>query len=341
MPAQSSEGAGRHPGQILATSSAYWRSFTLQTAVRLDVFTLIGDATLPVARIAGRLGCDERGLATLLDAIVAMGLLRKADDRYVNTEEGRAFLVRSSPRYVGHLIRHHANLAEAWARLEESVRTGEPARGRSSGSTGATREDFLRGMHVQAMGIAPRTVKDIDLQGRNRLLDLGGGPGTWAIHFALHDPGLTATVVDLPGTRPFAEETIARFGVADRVSFHGADYTIDPLPRGFDVAWLSHILHAEGPETCRAILRRTVDSLAKGSLVFVHEFILDEGRTGPLFPALFSLNMLLGTHGGRSYTQRELEEMLGEAGVGKLRLLDFIGPTESRILTGVVIEGPR
>ena len=325
-----------NPGQILGTSSGYWRSFALQTAVKLDLFTVIGEQSLSGKDIAKRINGDAHGVTTLLNAVAALGLVKKDDDKFSNTEAAGTFLVSTSKQYIGHLIRHHANLADAWTRLEESVRTGKPVRKRLSGSTGATQEDFCRGMHTQAMGIAPRTAKEINLTGRKRLLDLGGGPGTWAIHFVLANPGLAATVFDLDGTRPFAEQMISQFNVSDRVDFQGGDYTNDQLPSGFDVAWLSHILHAESPDTCRSIIRKTVDALNEDGLVLIHEFILDSSGTTPLFPALFSLNMLITAPGGRSYTRAELESMLTEAGVLDLHILDFVGPTESRILVGKV-----
>jgi SAM-dependent methyltransferase len=323
-----------NPGQILGTSNAYWKSCALHAAVKLDLFTIIGDSSLAGDEIAERAGADTHGAITLLNALAALELLEKENGKFSNTDATAAYLVSTSKRYIGHLIRHHANLAESWTHLEKAVRTGRPIRERSSGSTGSTQEDFLRGMHTQAMGIAPITVRDIDLGGRKRLLDLGGGPGTWAIHYALANAELTATVFDLEGSRPFAEQTIAQFNVSDRVEFVGGDYTTDQLPGGYDVAWLSHILHAEAPEICRAVVQKAVGALNEDGLILIHEFILDEAGTSPLFPALFSLNMLITAPGGRSYTRAELEEMLTEAGVHELHLLDFSGPTESRILAG-------
>ena len=118
------------------------------------------------------------------------------------------------------------------------------------------------------------------------------------------------------------------------MSFHGGDYIDDALPGGFDVAWLSHILHAEDPETCRDVVRKAVGALNPGGLIFIHEFILDDDGTTPTFAALFSLNMLLAAPGGRSYTHGELSDMLTAAGVQEISLLDFLGPSESRILIG-------
>jgi hypothetical protein len=325
-----------NPGEILGLSGAYWKSLALHAGVRLDLFTVLGEERLAGEEIAGRIDCDTRGVTTLLNALAAMGLLAKEKGRFSNTPAAKAFLVGDSPRYVGSMVRHHANLVDSWSRLDEAARTGAPVRSRTSETGGTSHEDFIMGMHSNSMGMAPRVAEEVDLGGRRKLLDLGGGPGTWSVHFVRANPRLTATVFDLPATRPFAEKTIARFGVSDHVTFHAGDFNEDELPCCYDVAWLSHILHGEGPESARRIIEKTVGALEAGGLILVHEFILDEDKAGPLFPALFSLNMLSGTPAGRSYSQTELEEMLEAAGVGNLQMLPFRGPTESRIISGTV-----
>jgi len=102
------------------------------------------------------------------------------------------------------------------------------------------------------------------------------------------------------------------------------------------VAWLSHIFHGEGPEDCREMIRKTVAVLEPGGMIIVHDFFLNDTMDGPLFPALFSLNMLLGTPSGQAYSEKHIMDMLAEAGVKELRRLPFKGPTESGIITGVV-----
>jgi hypothetical protein len=324
-----------NPGEILGLSGAFWKSLALHAAVRLRLFTVIGDAVLTGDEAAQRVGGDARGVTTLLNALVGMGLLEKEESRFRNTSAGLLFLVEDSPRYVGYMIRHHANLVDSWGRLDEAVRTGRPVGNRATERAGVL-EDFLLGMHSNSMGFAPRAAAEIALGGRRKLLDLGGGPGTWAIQFALANPELCATVFDLPSTRPFAEKTIDSFGVAGQVTFHAGDFTADELPCGHDIAWLSHILHGEDPETCRQIVARAAAALEPGGLIMIHEFILEKDGTTPPFPALFSLNMLSGTDGGRSYTKGELEGMLAAAGATDVKLLPFRGPTESRILAGVI-----
>ncbi|MGB9080718.1 MAG: methyltransferase, partial [Desulfuromonadaceae bacterium] len=251
------------------------------------------------------------------------------------------YLSRTSPRYLGYIIMHHHHLMAGWSRLDESVRSGAPIRGRvSHDGDESERESFEMGMFNLAMQLAPRIVPNVDLHGKRRLLDLGGGPGTYAIQFCQANPQLTAVVYDLPTTRRFAEKTIASFGLSDRITFREGDFISDDVPGGFDVVWLSHILHGEGPEGCAVTLRRAAAALEPGGMLMVQEFILDDNLDGPLFPALFSLNMLLGTPQGRSYSQRQLEEMMTAAGIGSIRRLALDLPNGAGVLAGIVGQHP-
>jgi SAM-dependent methyltransferase len=321
------------PERILQTTGAYWATCALQGAVALDVFGLIGDGQRDGAGVARELDAPADGVERLLDALAAMGLLVKSTDGYANTEASRTYLCNDSERYLGYIIQHHHHLVASWARLPEAVRTGKPIRKLVRAED--AREAFLMGMFNLAMQLAPRLVPAVDLAGRRSLLDLGGGPGTYAIHFCKQYPELAATVVDLATTRPFAETTIRRLGMAQRVSFVAGDYLKDDIPGGFDAVWMSHILHAESEDACRLVVDKAFGCLNPGGLAVIHEFILNDSLDGPLFPALFSLNMLLGTDGGRAYSQAQLSGMLLAAGFTDVRRLEFTGPNDSGLMMGV------
>ncbi|VBB42104.1 O-methyltransferase [uncultured Desulfatiglans sp.] len=321
------------PGRILGVSGAYWQGCALQTAVKLKVFSWLEDEGATAEGLAERHRVNRRALTYLLNALAAMGLVEKEGVSYRCTDEARRFLVEDSSEYIGHMVMHHHFLVEPWSRLDEAVRTGRPTR-RQGLREGLERESFLMGMFNLAMGIAPDLVKRIDLMGHSRLIDIGGGPGTYAIHFCLQNQNLRAVVFDLPDSRPFAEQTIARFGVQDRVRFAPGDYHSDPIAGSYDAAWLSHILHAEGPEGAARIVAKAVKALEPGGLLFIHEFIMNQNFDGPLFPALFALNMLVNTSEGRSYGQKEIRDIMADAGLGNIERLDFKGPNESGIMRG-------
>ena len=322
------------PQRMLQTSGAYWATCALHAAVELDLFSLIGDLRLDAPSLARQLDTPSDAVSRLLDAVTAMGLLAKNEQGYANTDASRTFLCSDSERYLGYIIRHHHYLVDSWARLPEAVRSGKPIRQPVREKGSREREAFLMGMFNLAMQLAPQLVPAVDLSACRRLLDLGGGPGTYAIHFCRSYPGLAATVMDLATTRPFAEQTIGAMGMDGRIDFIPGNYLQDELPGGFDAVWMSHILHGESESDCRGIVAKAFGCLDPGGVAVIHEFILNDRMDGPLFPALFSLNMLLGTEGGRAYTQGQLLDMLTRAGFVDVERLDFTGTNDSGLILG-------
>ena len=326
----------QNPGQLLEVSGNYWKTFTLHAGVKLDVFTAIDTEQLTGEEIASRLNVDIRGLTTLLNALTAMSLMKKSADKYSNTSAGITFLSKKSSRYIGHIIMHHHHLASAWHQLDQAVTTGKAVKESPSFADEEQRESFLMGMFNIAMNIAPKLVKEFDLSQRRHLLDLGGGPGTYAIHFCLNNPQLSATVYDLPTTRPFAVKTIEKFGLTDRIDFMEGNYVEESIEGTYDVAWLSHILHGEGPEDCQKLIRKTVSAIKPGGMIIIHDFIVNNTMDGPLFPTIFSLNMLLNTPSGRSYSEQQIMDMLAKGGVREIRRIPLQFLKDSGIITGVI-----
>jgi predicted O-methyltransferase YrrM len=321
-------------GRLLGTSSAYWRSSTIHAAVKLEIFTVIKDGQLTAGEISKRIGGPERSVKILLNGLTALGLLRHEDERYANTDFSRSCLVKGDPAYIGYIILHHFHLVDAWGQLDEAVLHGEPVEKKSHGDE-VEQESFQMGMFNLAMAIAPLIADAVNMEGRRHLLDLGAGPGTHAIHFCLANPALKATIFDRKTTKPFARETTARFGVADRIDFIAGDFHTDPLGGPYDVAWLSQILHSNTHEECRELIKKTAAALEPGGMILIHDFLLNDTMDGPIFPALFSLNMLLNNY-GRSYSEKEVVEMMQEAGAGSIHRLAFQGPNDSAILCGYV-----
>jgi SAM-dependent methyltransferase/DNA-binding transcriptional ArsR family regulator len=322
-------------GRLLGVSSEYWQGCTVQAGVRLKIFTVLGDAKCDVCDVAKRIGSEIRATGLLLDALAAMGLVKKTDCEYSNSEFSRKFLVTDAPEYMGHIILHHHHILDGWAQLDQAVMTGKRVDRRSYGAE-IERESFLMGMFNLAMMIAPKMALRFKLSERRRLLDLGGGPGTYSIHFCLANPELKAVILDRPTTEPFARETVARFALSKRIDFIGGDFNRDPIVSGpYDVAWLSHILHSNSTAECQACLEKTVAALEPGGLLLIHDFILDDSKDGPEFPALFALNMLVGTEHGRSYSRAEIIAMLERIGVIDIthHVLDV--PNESSVISGI------
>ena len=328
-------------GEMLELSSAYWKTMALQAGVVLDLFTTLdslganGKKTT-VAELARAARCNERSLGMLVTSLVALGFLERDGETLVLPGFSRKYLSRNSDDYIGFIIKHHAHITPAWAKLHEAVKTGAPIRDISSSHTDDAdeRESFLLGMFNVAMNQAEAIAAALDLSGRKRLLDLGGGPGTYAVYFCRANPGLAATIFDKPTSEPIARGIVRRFGLEDRIDFVGGDFLRDPLPGGYDVVWISQILHGDTPAEAAKLVVDAGKLCAPGGLLIIQDFVLDNDRRGPAHPALFGLNMLVGTEGGQTYTWTEIESMLRDAGAVSVRRLEIALPMGCGILIG-------
>ncbi len=320
---------------LLETTGSYWQGCTIMAAVELDIFKRLDTEPDSAAGLAGRIGAEPRALGMLLRALAALGLLEQQTDNYRCSAAAKQFLLPGAAEYLGNIISHQHHLVESWARLDQAVTTGQPQRQCSGVSAEKWCESFLLGMQNLANLLAPQLVAQITLGTGRKMLDLGGGPGTWAIHFCRHNPDLRATIFDLPGSQKLAESAIADAAMTDRINFFAGDFNQSDLPETYDLIWMSHILHGEGETNCRALLAKAAAALSADGMLIIHEFILDDQGPGPVYPALFALNMLLGTDEGAAYTEGELREMLAAAGLMHSERLPL--PPHNR--SGVLLAG--
>lgn len=322
-------------GQLLSISNGYWKGCAVQAAVRLRFFSHLGSEKKSVGEVAAGTDTDTRGAGLLLDALSAMGLVEKEGGKYKNSEFAEKFLVASSQSYLGHIILHHHHILDGWAQLDRAVRTGRKVERRTYGEE-IERESFLMGMFNLASIVAPQICSRFPLKGRKKLLDLGGGPGTYAIHFCLKNPELSGVVFDRPTTEPFAKQTVAKHGLSDRIDFAGGDFNTDPIPGGpYDVVWMSHILHSNSYEQCERFIAKAAKVLEVGGLLMIHDFILNDEKDSPEFPALFSLNMLVGTESGRSYSRPEVIAMVKKCGFEEIEQFKLPVQNDSSIIVGI------
>ncbi|HIU18326.1 MAG TPA: methyltransferase [Candidatus Avidesulfovibrio excrementigallinarum] len=302
------------PAELIRFSNNYWGICALHAAVELDVFTPLRDGPMTIADLGVRLNCSPRGIKALIPALCALSLLQKNGESVALTPVARECLCRGEEGYIGHIINHHRQLMPGWARLGQAVRKGAPTRERMSFAEDDEREHFLMGMYNMASVRADRVLKAVDFSGRHCLLDLGGGPGAYAVRFCQANPGLQAVIFDLPTSRRFAEQVVRKSGLEARISFAPGNFFEDPLPEGVDVVWMSHILHGTGDAEARQLVAKAMALLPPGGQILIQEFVLDDAQDGPLFPALFGLNMLSGTPTGKAFTEGELKALLDEAG---------------------------
>ena len=325
------------PQEVFGLSTQTWGVLALQAAVKVDVFTPMDtDQGASAAELAKALQVNERALGMLLTALTSMQFIEREGDRFFLTESSRRYLSKKSDEYYGSIILHSDNILHQWVHLDESVRTGLPIpeTEMTPDEIEKERQDFLMGMFNVAQHQAHMVADAFDLKGRTHLLDMGGGSGTYAIHFCQKNPTLHATIVDLLTTKPYAESVINQYQMADRVDFVAANFLTGEFPQNVDATWLSQVLHGESPEGAQKLVQRASDAMASGGVMGIQEFMLANDLKGPMHSALFSLNMLLQTDGGQSYTVHEIRTMMGNAGIKNIRFLEVALPPSCKILIG-------
>jgi predicted O-methyltransferase YrrM len=304
--------------RILDMASAFQQSRVLLTACELGVFGALDGGAMSSRDVAHVVGADERATDRLLNALGALGLLEKAGGRFANAAAAARFLVPGNPEHVASLL-HMANLWDTWSTLTDAVRNGHALSARPPKARDAAwLRAFIEAMHWRASQHAPTVVAALDVSSVCRVLDVGGGSGAYAMAFARAKADLQAVVFDLPGVVPLAQQYIDRSGFSDRVRVVAGDYDVDALGSGFDLVFLSAILHGNSPARNRALLAKSAAALVPDGRVVVQDFIMNQNRTAPVFGTLFALNMLVGTDGGDTYTESEVRDWMEAAGLTEL-----------------------
>jgi hypothetical protein len=322
------------PEAILQLGLGFWGSKTLLSAVELGVFTELADGPVGRDELAGRLGLHPRSTRDFLDALVALGMLDREDDRYANTAATDLFLDRGKPSYLGGLLEMaNARLYPFWGRLTEALQTGEPQNEARTGGDffGAVYADperlrqFLHAMTGLSAGASAAIAAQFPFERYETVLDLGCAEGGLLVRVAQAHPHLRGTGFDLPEAREPFEAHVRAIGVGDRLDFAGGDFFHDPLPAA-DVITLGHILHDWGLEEKLALLRRVYDALPDGGAVIVFESIIDDDRRANTFGLLMSLNMLIETPSGFDYTAADCQGWLRGVGFRETYSEHLAGP---------------
>jgi predicted O-methyltransferase YrrM len=268
------------------------------------------------------LNADLRGLTILLDALAAMGLLEKLEDRYRTIPEAAPFLSEDGPRSVLPMILHAAHLWDSWSALTGIIgKTGA-----SGDETSAVREAdelnaFIGAMHVVGMPMAQKIAAAVQPGPARNLLDVGGASGTYTIAFLQAAPELKATLFDRPAVIPMARQRLTEAGMIDRVRLAAGDFYRNELPGGHDLALLSAIIHQNSPEENIGLFQKVFRALVPGGRIVIRDHVMEPGRTKPRDGAIFAVNMLVNTEGGSTYTFEEIRGWLEKAGFANVRFL--------------------
>jgi predicted O-methyltransferase YrrM/DNA-binding transcriptional ArsR family regulator len=307
------------PEGILQMAQSFMECKILHSAAELNLFEILAENPLTAGEVAGRIGLDPHALSMLLDALAAMGLLIKRNEAYL-CEGAAARFLSDGPDSVLPMVRHMASLWARWSCLTDIVRGNNVEEFQFTRNHEELRA-FIGAMHVVAAPMARRIVQTLDVTECRALLDVGGGSGSYTIAFLRAVPEMRATLFDLPEVIEMARERLSEEGLLGRVSLVSGSFHEQEFPAGHDLAMISAIIHSNSPEQNQDLYNKVFRSLNSGGRVLIRDYVMEPDRTYPRDGAIFAINMLVGTSGGGTYTYKEIEAGLLQAGFTGVRLL--------------------
>lgn len=310
----------------------YAPTLIIQAAVQHRVFDLLDESPKTIKELAKKSGASERGLRAIANALVGFNFLSRQGDRYRLTPESAAFLVSTKPGYLGALYHHMSRqILPKWMQLPNVVRSGKPADLVNEPKRGAEFfaqfvEAIFPMSYLPARALAEH-LKIAKTKTALSILDIAAGSGVWGIALAEQSPLVSISAVDWPEVLKVTKKVAKQRGLGGRLKTIPGDLLKVDFGTGHQVATLGHILHSEGRDRSRQLLRKVFKALAPGGTIAIAEFVANDTRTGPPTALIFAVNMLVNTTAGDTYTFAEMSQWLREAGFEKPRQLDAGGPS--------------
>jgi len=315
------------PDRIMQMAWGYAPPLIIETALRFGVFDTLNKSPQSAAALAKKARVSERGMTLILNALVGIQLLARKGERYLLTPESTAFLVSTNAPYYGTFFHHTTEqLIPKWMQLNKVVRTGKPAMSVNAETDGAKFfAEFVESLFPLSFGAATALGEHLQVakaKSRVNVLDIAAGSGVWGIALAKQSRHVHMTAVDWPLVLKTTQRVAERHKLGKWLTQIPGDLMKVNYGTGHHIATLGHILHSEGQEHSRRLLKKVYNALAPGGTIAIMEFVVNDDRTGPPMGLLFAVNMLVNTKAGDTFSFKEMSGWLREAGFRKPRLLD-------------------
>jgi hypothetical protein len=306
--------------EISAITYGFMASKALFAALEFDLFTHIARGADSMGALVQATRIPENRLQTLLAALKSLGLVSEAGDRFANAPATSRYLVAGAPGDFRDYVRfvNGAFQYEAFRHLDGALRGNRifPDKGTYEGLVYETGigEQFSSAQHSGSLGPARLMAKRVNLNGRTRLLDVGGGSGAYSLAFCAANPRLSATILDFPQTVDTAKRYAREAGFTERIAHVAGNAITTDWPSGHDVVLMSYVWSAVGANDILELAKRAVAALPPSGLVLVHDFMVDDAREGPPFAAWYLLGGVFDNPTAVCLTPAYVEEILRKTG---------------------------
>lgn len=314
MTADATAAKSADPQPIFETAIGFMRSKHLFTAAELGVFEALSGGAKSLGELAHELNLPARTARIIIDAVTALGFLEREGQSYRNAEVAQAYLSGRGAIDMRLFIRFWNRLSyRRWLGLEDSVRLGKGAAGEFN-FTPEEQKIFSEGVEAFSAGDARSLAAAYDFSQHKRLLDLGGGTGSFLVAISQRYPHLHSTLFEFPAAASVAREKLSATPFANRVKIVEGNFLIDPLPADHDVFLVANVVHVLTAEDNEALFRRVRKVASSKARFLLLDFWTNAAHTDPLFAALMAGEFLVVGGNGDVYSADEGRTWLERAG---------------------------
>lgn len=312
------------PDSIFQVASGFMASKHLFVANEVGLFECLAEGPSTLDDLSHRTGVSRSTIRILADAMVALGFVERQAERYQNGPVAATFLSGLTPADLRPLLRFWNRLSyPAWAHLEEVVRTQQAALAPLDEALGKI---VSEGIEASTAAAAEALATSYNFRQHHRVLDLGGGTGSFLFAILRHHPGLKTTLFEMPPVAALVRKRIIHTPLEESVEIVVGDFFHDPIPAGHDVVLLANILHNFSPEHNLALLRRIRSGVSDGTRLLLVDFWTDPTHIQPMFAALMAGEFLVHSGEGASYSEEEGRGWLHESHWQPLERIPLAGP---------------
>jgi len=316
---------------VMKIATGFMGSKYLFAAVDLGLFEQLASGALELEALAGRVKAPARTVRIVTDALVALGLLVRSSEGYRNSPAAQMLLTGAGPTDLRPALRLYDRIGYPdWMELARAVRTEEPVRRVLSEEDQKVLSD---GVDALSSSVAMSLAMVYDFSIHRRLLDLGGGTGTFLGAALRRSPTLSGTLIDRPAVAKLAEERLRAEGLDGRAVVTAGDIFETDLPAAHDAVLIANVLHLMSPTKNQALLRRVHARAARGDRLLIVDFLTDPTHTQPVFAAMMAGTFLTGHGEGDVYSDLEVTGWIEEAGFRKLSFLELAGAARLIVAT--------
>jgi len=313
------------PEPIMKIAMGFMAAKHLFAASEIRLFEALASGPASLDELADRTGVPSRTLAIVAAAMVGLGLIERDGDRYRNGDAAAAFLAGNPGADLRPMLRFFDKISyPTWQQLAAAVRSGQ-GQAQFGRFDKTEQQIFSAGVEAFSAPVAAALATSYDFGRHRRVLDVGGGTGSFLVAVLRRHDALKGTLFELPGACAVARQKLANEPEGKRIDVVDGDVFKDPLPAGHDALIVANTVHVFSAAHNIELMRKMRAGVEPGARLLLADLWTDPTHTQPPGAALMSGEFLVIAGEGQAYSEEEAGEWLGQTGWRKLERRPLAG----------------